>query len=214
MIVPAATAAMNTKRWICRFSRQIHLFVFLAAVAAGTVIGGPIGDRIGRKYVIWVSILGVAPFTLLLPYANLFWTGVLTVRDRPGAGVGVLGHPRLCAGADSGQGRDGRGPLLRLRLRPGRDRRSGARSTGRRHQHWLRLQGLLVPAADRCARPCSCRMSKASARKRPERSASLAIHREADRIKEGVALRRLFLCLLDRSGRGSCRRSPRTRASW
>ncbi|RAS15795.1 MFS transporter [Paraburkholderia bryophila] len=58
---------------------QIHLFVFLAAVAAGTVIGGPIGDKIGRKYVIWVSILGVAPFTLLLPYANLFWTGVLTV---------------------------------------------------------------------------------------------------------------------------------------
>ncbi len=58
---------------------QIHLFVFLAAVAAGTMIGGAIGDRIGRKYVIWVSILGVAPFTLLLPYANLFWTGVLTV---------------------------------------------------------------------------------------------------------------------------------------
>jgi FSR family fosmidomycin resistance protein-like MFS transporter len=58
---------------------QIHLFVFLAAVAAGTIIGGPIGDRIGRKYVIWASILGVAPFTLMLPYANLFWTGVLTV---------------------------------------------------------------------------------------------------------------------------------------
>ncbi|WJF91293.1 MFS transporter [Paraburkholderia bonniea] len=58
---------------------QIQLFVFLAAVAAGTIIGGPIGDRIGRKYVIWVSILGVAPFTLLLPYANLFWTGVLSV---------------------------------------------------------------------------------------------------------------------------------------
>ncbi|HEY1999204.1 MFS transporter [Paraburkholderia sp.] len=58
---------------------QVHLFVFLAAVAAGTIIGGPIGDKIGRKYVIWVSILGVTPFTLLLPYANLFWTGVLTV---------------------------------------------------------------------------------------------------------------------------------------
>jgi len=58
---------------------QIHLFVFLAAVAAGTIIGGPVGDRIGRKYVIWGSILGVAPFTLLLPYANLFWTSVLTV---------------------------------------------------------------------------------------------------------------------------------------
>ncbi|HEY3535920.1 MAG TPA: MFS transporter [Trinickia sp.] len=58
---------------------QIHLFVFLASVAAGTIVGGPIGDRVGRKYVIWVSILGVAPFTLLLPYANLFWTSVLTV---------------------------------------------------------------------------------------------------------------------------------------
>jgi len=58
---------------------EIHLFVFLAAVAAGTIIGGPIGDRIGRKYVIWVSILGVLPFSLVLPYANLFWTGVLSV---------------------------------------------------------------------------------------------------------------------------------------
>ena len=60
-------------------SSQIHLFIFLFSVAAGTLIGGPIGDRIGRKYVIWFSILGVAPFTLLLPYANLFWTSVLTV---------------------------------------------------------------------------------------------------------------------------------------
>lgn len=58
---------------------QIHLFVFLFAVAVGTVLGGPIGDRVGRKLVIWVSILGVAPFTLMLPHANLFWTGVLTV---------------------------------------------------------------------------------------------------------------------------------------
>ena len=58
---------------------QVHLFVLLGAAAAGTFIGGPVGDRIGRKYVIWVSILGVLPFTLLLPYADLFWTGVLTV---------------------------------------------------------------------------------------------------------------------------------------
>ncbi|MGH1499344.1 MFS transporter [Yersinia proxima] len=58
---------------------QIHLFVFLFAVAAGTIIGGPLGDRIGRKYVIWGSILGVAPFTLILPYVSLYWTGVLTV---------------------------------------------------------------------------------------------------------------------------------------
>ena len=58
---------------------QIHLFIFLASVAAGTLMGGPLGDRFGRKYIIWISILGVAPFTLLLPYANLFWTGVLSV---------------------------------------------------------------------------------------------------------------------------------------
>jgi FSR family fosmidomycin resistance protein-like MFS transporter len=58
---------------------QMYLFVFLAAVAAGTFAGGPIGDRIGRKRVIWVSILGAAPFTLALPYADLFWTGVLSV---------------------------------------------------------------------------------------------------------------------------------------
>ena len=58
---------------------QVHLFVFLGAAAVGTFAGGPIGDRIGRKRVIWGSILGVLPFTLVLPYANLFWTGILTV---------------------------------------------------------------------------------------------------------------------------------------
>jgi FSR family fosmidomycin resistance protein-like MFS transporter len=58
---------------------QMHLFVFLAAVAVGTIAGGPIGDRFGRRYVIWFSILGAFPFTLLLPMANLFWTGPLTV---------------------------------------------------------------------------------------------------------------------------------------
>jgi FSR family fosmidomycin resistance protein-like MFS transporter len=60
-------------------SAQVHLFAFLFAVAVGLLVGGPIGDRIGRKWVIWASILGVAPFTLLLPHVNLFWTGVLTV---------------------------------------------------------------------------------------------------------------------------------------
>jgi len=60
-------------------SAQLHLFAFLGAVAAGTLIGGPVGDRIGRKYVIWGSILGVLPFTLLLPHANLFWTTILTI---------------------------------------------------------------------------------------------------------------------------------------
>ncbi|MCQ2993863.1 MFS transporter [Pseudomonas syringae] len=58
---------------------QLYLFLFLGAVAAGTFFGGPIGDRIGRKAVIWFSILGAAPFTLALPYADLFWTSVLSV---------------------------------------------------------------------------------------------------------------------------------------
>jgi FSR family fosmidomycin resistance protein-like MFS transporter len=58
---------------------QIDLFIFLAAVAAGTMLGGLVGDRVGVKNVIWVSILGVFPFTAVLPYANLFWTPILTV---------------------------------------------------------------------------------------------------------------------------------------
>ena len=60
-------------------SAQVHLFAFLAAVAAGTFIGGPVGDRFGRKYVIWASILGVLPFTLALPYVDLFWTTILSI---------------------------------------------------------------------------------------------------------------------------------------
>lgn len=58
---------------------QVHLFFFLGAVAVGTLLGGPLGDKIGRKYVIWFSILGMLPFTLMLPYADLFWTGILSV---------------------------------------------------------------------------------------------------------------------------------------
>ena len=60
-------------------SSQLYLFIFLFSVAAGTLLGGPLGDKFGRKYVIWFSILGAAPFTLLLPHANLFWTSVLSV---------------------------------------------------------------------------------------------------------------------------------------
>jgi MFS transporter, FSR family, fosmidomycin resistance protein len=58
---------------------QVYLFVFLASVAIGTLVGGPIGDRIGRKAVIWGSIVGAIPFALMLPYANLFWTPILTM---------------------------------------------------------------------------------------------------------------------------------------
>ena len=59
-------------------SAQIYLFVFLLAMALGTILGGPIGDRIGRKRVIWFSILGVAPFTMILPFVDLMWTGILS----------------------------------------------------------------------------------------------------------------------------------------
>ncbi|MEF3134392.1 MFS transporter [Rhizobium sp. 268] len=58
---------------------QLMLFLFLGSVAVGTFLGGPIGDRFGARFVIWFSILGVIPFALILPYANLFWTGVLSV---------------------------------------------------------------------------------------------------------------------------------------
>ncbi len=58
---------------------QLHLFAFLAAVAVGTFAGGPIGDKIGRKAVIWVSFVGMAPFALMMPYADLFWTTILSV---------------------------------------------------------------------------------------------------------------------------------------
>jgi len=60
-------------------SSQLHLFVFLASATVGGMVGGPLGDRLGAKYIIWFSILGVLPFTLILPHANLFWTTVLTV---------------------------------------------------------------------------------------------------------------------------------------
>ena len=73
------TFYLMTKFGLSVRSAQLHLFVFMASVAAGTLIGGHVGDRFGRKLVIWVSILGVLPFTLVLPYVSLAWTTVLTV---------------------------------------------------------------------------------------------------------------------------------------
>jgi FSR family fosmidomycin resistance protein-like MFS transporter len=73
------TFYLITKFHVTVQNAQLHLFLFLAAVAAGTILGGPIGDRIGRKPVIWGSILGVLPFSLMLPHANLLWTAVLVV---------------------------------------------------------------------------------------------------------------------------------------
>ena len=79
---------------------QLLLFVFLVASAAGTFIGGPVGDRFGRKVVIWGSILGALPFTLMLPYANLFWIVVLTsiigvVISSAFSAIVVMGHALL-----------------------------------------------------------------------------------------------------------------------
>ena len=118
---------------------QVLLFVFLGAVAAGTYAGGPIGDRYGRKFVIWLSILGVLPFTLLLPHLGLVGTVDRQRRDRPRAVVGVLGDRRLCAGADARQRRRDRGPVLRPVVRPRRHRRGAARLARRSHQPDLRL---------------------------------------------------------------------------
>ena len=80
-------------------SAQLHLFAFLGAVAAGTIIGGPVGDRFGRKLVIWCSILGVLPFTLALPYVEPVLDRRAERADRPGPRLRVLGHPGLRPGA-------------------------------------------------------------------------------------------------------------------
>ena len=130
-------------------SAQVHLFVFLGAVAAGTFMGGPIGDRIGRKYVIWCSILGVLPFTLMLPYANLFWTGVLTVIYRAGAGVGVLGDSGLCAGTGARTGGYDQRDLLRPGLRDRRSRGGAAGTGGGRAGNRVRVPAVRVPAGYR-----------------------------------------------------------------
>ena len=130
---------------------QVLLFVFLGAVAVGTFAGGPIGDRIGRKYVIWVSILGVLPFTLLLPHLGLIGTVIDFDRDRPDPLVGFLGDGRLCAGACAGERRRDRRPVLRPVVRARRPRRRGARVGRRPHEPDLRLPDLRLSAGDRTA---------------------------------------------------------------
>ena len=128
-------------------SAQLHLFIFLFASAVGTVAGGPVGDRVGRKPVIWFSILGVAPFALLLPHADLFWTDDPDDRDRAGSVLGLLGDPGLRAGTDAGQGRHGVGPVLRFRVRHGRTRRRGAWHLRRPDQHPFRVPDHRLPPA-------------------------------------------------------------------
>ena len=125
---------------------QIYLFVFLAAVAAGTIAGGPIGDRLGRKLVIWVSILGVLPFTLLLPHVGLAADGGAERRHRLRHRLGLPGDRGLRTGVDARTGRHGVRPVLRLHLRHRRHRRRRARRAGRLARHPVRVPALLVPA--------------------------------------------------------------------
>ena len=111
-------------------SSQLHLFAFLGAAAAGTFLGGPIGDRFGRKWVMWGSILGVLPFTLALPYANLAWTGVLSVVIGfviASAFSAILVYAQELV---SGPGRHDLRALLWARLWHGWNRRRGAWQTG------------------------------------------------------------------------------------
>ena len=129
-------------------SSQIHLFAFLGAVAAGTLIGGPIGDRIGRKTVIWCSILGVLPLTLLLPYANLFWTGVLSVIVGLVLASAFPGNPCLRAGTGARKGGNDLRSLLRVCLRHGRYRRGDPGQNCRRNQHSLCVQDMCVSSGD------------------------------------------------------------------
>ena len=136
-------------------SAQLYLFLFLGAIAAGTVIGGPIGDRIGTRRVIWWSILGVLPFTLALPYVGLFGTAVLSVI------IGLIlasAHPAIIVYAQSsatGPRGHGRRLVLRARLRHRRDRRGLSRLARRRHQHRFCLSRLRVPPGHRalCSLP-------------------------------------------------------------
>ena len=130
---------------------QYCLFVFLASVAAGTIIGGPIGDRIGRKLVIWCSILGVLPFSLLLPHASLALDSCTQRSDRRDSRVGFSGHHRLCAGT-AARARGARlGAVFRICIWYGRHWCGGPGAVGGPNQHRFRVSGVRFPARYRTA---------------------------------------------------------------
>ena len=131
---------------------QLYLFLFLAANAVGAFFGGPLGDRFGRKYVIWFSILGALPFTLALPYAGLFASAVLTVFIGLDHFLGDVVDHRVRAGTDAAPVRHDLRGVLRICVRHRRSRRRRARQGRRPYRHRVRLSGLRVPAGDRTAR--------------------------------------------------------------
>ena len=131
---------------------QLYLFIFLAANAVGAFFGGPLGDRFGRKYVIWFSILGALPFSLALPYAGLFAQRGADDLHRPDHFVGDVVDHRVRAGIDAASFRNDLRHVLRRRVRHRRSWRRGARPRRRSHRDRFRLSGLRVPAGDRIAR--------------------------------------------------------------
>ncbi len=131
---------------------QLHLFVFLGAVAIGTFAGGPIGDRFGRKPVIWFSIVGALPFALLLPYAGLLWTGALSVT------IGLIIASAFSAIIVYAQelllpGRVGMvaGMMFGFSFGSGGLGCGGTRPDRRRDRDRVRVSRVLVPAGDRLA---------------------------------------------------------------
>ena len=130
---------------------QVYLFAFLAAIAVGTLVGGPIGDRIGRKYVIWGSILGALPFTLALPYVDLFWTGVLSVIVGLIPVVGLSRHRRLRSGTPARTGRNHCRSVFRFVVRNERGGCRCPRLFGGSDEHRIRLLDLFFLAGPRSA---------------------------------------------------------------
>ncbi len=151
---------------------QLYLFIFLAANAVGAFFGGPLGDRFGRKYIIWLSILGALPFTLALPYAGLFGSAVLTIFIGLHPVVGDVIDHRVRAGIDATPVRTDFRRVLWRGLRHRRPRRRHARPGRRSHRHSVRLSDLLVPSRDRPARGVSAEDAENNALRRPARLSS------------------------------------------
>ena len=157
---------------------QLYLFIFLASNAAGAFFGGPLGDRFGRKYVIWFSILGALPFTLALPYAGLFASAVLDGVHRLYHFVGDIVDHRVRAGTDAASLRNDLGGVFRICVRLRRSRRRRARQGRRPYRHRLRLSGLRVSAGDRTARgvPAEAAENRALTRSRRAKLAAIVVN--------------------------------------
>ena len=125
---------------------QVMLFLYLVVGALGVIVGGMVGDRVGRRRVIWISILGSLPFALLLPYVDLFWTGVLSVLIGFIMASAFCVDPDLCDRPGAASRRSGGRTVLRLGVRARRADGRGSRPARRPSRHRRGLQALLVAA--------------------------------------------------------------------